>query len=63
MPAGVSWPKYISFFVAAMASMAAGAQVVHTYYKPLRDLDVYVEREIEKRHLNIKPEDVIHKDS
>lgn len=62
MPAGVSWPKYISFFVAAMASMAAGAQTVHVYYKPLVDLEVYVEKEIEKRHLDLKPEEVIPHD-
>lgn len=61
MPAGVSWTKYLTFFVAAMASMAAGAQTVHVYYKPLKDIEVYVEKEIEKRHLNLKPEDVLPK--
>lgn len=45
MPAGVSWGEYIKFFTAAMLSMAAGSQLVHTYYKPLRDLPDYVKKE------------------
>ncbi|XP_059617026.1 ubiquinol-cytochrome-c reductase complex assembly factor 6 [Phlebotomus argentipes] len=48
MPAGVSWGQYIRFFVAAMLSMAAGSQAVHMYYKPLKDLDVYISRELEQ---------------
>jgi len=46
MPAGVSWPRYLAFLSAAMLSMFAGSQVVHVYYKPLADLDVYIEDEI-----------------
>lgn len=37
--------------------MSAGAQTVHIYYKPLKDLNVYVERELEaqgKRQLDVK---------
>lgn len=45
MPAGVSWPTYLKFFTAAMLSMFAGAQLVHIYYRPLDDLDQYLERE------------------
>lgn len=45
MPAGVSWQRYLKFFAAAMASMLAGSQMVHIYYKPLDDMDVYVEEE------------------
>lgn len=45
MPAGVSWGQYIIFFSAAMVSMFAGAQLVHMYYQPLKDLDKYVEKE------------------
>lgn len=48
MPAGVSWSKYSLFFTAAMVSMFAGSQVVHIYYKPLQDLDNYIEKEKEK---------------
>jgi len=39
MPAGVPWGEYMRFFVTAFASMAAGAQIVHIYYKPLQDMD------------------------
>ncbi|XP_030070583.1 ubiquinol-cytochrome c reductase complex assembly factor 6 [Microcaecilia unicolor] len=38
MPAGVSWPKYLKMLTASVAAMLAGAQVVHTYYRP--DLSV-----------------------
>ena len=48
MPAGVSWPQYLRFFTAAMLSMVAGAQIVHVYYKPLKDLDTFIELELEK---------------
>lgn len=47
MPAGVSWGQYSKFFVAAMLSMLAGSQVVHMYYRPLDDLDVYIKKELE----------------
>ncbi|KAK5642711.1 hypothetical protein RI129_008878 [Pyrocoelia pectoralis] len=50
MPAGVSWPRYITFFSAAMLTMLAGAQTVHIYYKPLADLDNYIDEEI-RRHV------------
>lgn len=45
MPAGVSWPKYLTFLSVAMLTMFAGAQVVHVYYRPLEDLDRYIEEE------------------
>lgn len=48
MPAGVGWGQYLKFFAAAMASMMAGSQLVHMYYKPLKDLDVYIEREMQQ---------------
>ncbi|XP_044262312.1 protein brawnin [Tribolium madens] len=50
MPAGVSWPRYLSFLGAATLTMFAGAQTVHYYYKPLSDLDKYVEEEMKQRH-------------
>lgn len=48
MPAGVSWPRYMLFFSAAMLSMMAGAQTVHVYYNPLQDLNKYIEDEMNK---------------
>lgn len=45
MPAGVPWGEYIKFSVSAMVSMAAGSQVVHIYYKPLKDLPDFVQKE------------------
>ncbi|XP_037041305.1 protein brawnin [Bradysia coprophila] len=47
MPAGVSWSQYIKFSIAAFLAMSAGSQTVHIYYKPLNDLNVYVEKELE----------------
>ena len=34
MPAGVSWSRYLTFFVASLATGLAGSQAVHLYYKP-----------------------------
>jgi hypothetical protein len=48
MPAGVPWPQYIKFFVAAMVSMLLGAQAVHVYYRPLDDLSELVQEEVER---------------
>lgn len=48
MPAGVSWSTYIKFSTAAMLSMLAGSQIIHNIYRPLDDLDTYVEKEYEK---------------
>lgn len=47
MPAGVSWSQYIRFSMSAFLSMMAGSQVVHYYYRPLSDLDRYIEQEFE----------------
>lgn len=49
MPAGVSWGQYIRFSTAAFLSMVAGAQLVHHYYRPLSDLDVYIKKELENQ--------------
>ncbi|XP_067012220.1 ubiquinol-cytochrome c reductase complex assembly factor 6 [Anabrus simplex] len=48
MPAGVTWPTYLKFAASAMISMFAGAQVVHVYYKPLDDMNVLVEKELDR---------------
>lgn len=47
MPAGVTWGQYLSFSAAAMLSMLAGSQVVHQYYRPLQDLNKYINRELQ----------------
>ena len=44
MPAGVSWPTYLKFSIAAALSMVAGAQTVHHIYKPLEDLEDFVKK-------------------
>jgi hypothetical protein len=48
MPAGVSWPQYLKFFVASMVSMLLGAQAVHVCYRPLDDLNELVQQEVER---------------
>lgn len=48
MPAGVSWGQYTKFTVAAFLAMCAGSHSVYLYYKPLKDLNVYVEKELEE---------------
>lgn len=35
--------------ITAAVSMAAGSSVIHSFYKPLNDLEDFVQREIEKR--------------
>jgi len=50
MPAGVSWPTYLKFFVAAGFSMFAGSHTVHTFYRPLDDMETWFQRfEAEER--------------
>lgn len=48
MPAGVPWSTYIKFLCAATVSMLFGAQIVHSVYRPLDDLDELVQKEIEQ---------------
>jgi len=50
MPAGVSWPTYLKFFVAAGLSMFAGSHTVHTFYRPLDDMEAWFQKfEAEER--------------
>lgn len=49
---GVSFRKVIAVFAISLVSMMAGSNVVHQYYKPLDDLEEYVEREIQRRKLS-----------
>ncbi|XP_008546187.1 protein brawnin [Microplitis demolitor] len=54
MPPGVSTGEYIRFFIAAMITTFAGAQVVHSYYRPLDDMDQLVEEEMKRRTEQLK---------
>ncbi|CAK1582004.1 unnamed protein product [Parnassius mnemosyne] len=54
MPAGATWGQYISFSIAAMLSMLTGSQVVHQYYKPLVDLNKYINKELENLPENLQ---------
>ncbi|XP_047021430.1 uncharacterized protein LOC124631219 [Helicoverpa zea] len=54
MPAGVTWGQYIAFSSAAMLSMLAGSQIVHQYYKPLRDLNEYINKELRSLPDNVQ---------
>jgi len=49
MPAGVPWSTYLRFTFAASLSMLAGAQTVHQLYRPLEDLDIWVEKFAEEK--------------
>lgn len=40
---------YVKVLAISIVSMMAGSQLVHLYYRPLDDLEDYVEREIRKR--------------
>jgi len=44
MPGGLSVPKYIAFMASTLLSMSFGSQIVHNIYKPLDDLDEYIEK-------------------
>lgn len=59
MPAGVSTKEYVKFMAAALFSMFAGSQLVHTYYNPLKDLNYYIDKEIKSQRLReVKQPDV-----
>lgn len=64
MPAGVSMKEYVKFMAAALFSMFAGSQIVHTYYNPLKDLNFYIEKEINEQRLReVRQHDVIKNDN
>ena len=56
MPAGLSWPRYVTFFTVGLLTMLSGSQIVHLYYKPLDDLEDLVEEELARRKKINKPE-------
>lgn len=47
LPPGVSAGRYVTFTISALISMFLGSQLVHNYYKPLKDLNKYIEAELE----------------
>lgn len=47
MSGNISIATYVKFSIIAMASMLFGSQLVHNRYKPLDDLEDYVEKEME----------------
>jgi len=56
MPAGVPWPVYLKFSLTAMLSMMAGAQLIHSIYRPLDDMEELVTAEVKRlRELNDRP--------
>jgi len=56
MPAGVTWSVYLKFATAAALSMFAGSQFVHSFYRPLQDLDSMVEKEKQRLRKTMKEE-------
>lgn len=54
MPAGVSWGRYLSFCAASMVSMLVGSQIVHRYYRPLDDINLYVVKELKNLPEDLK---------
>jgi len=55
MPAGVSWPTYLKFTIAAGLSMVAGAETVHRFYRPLEHLEEFIE-DFEKKVVEAEQE-------
>lgn len=47
LPPGVSLGQYLKFTSAALFTMFLGAQTVHKYFKPLLDMDKYIEKELQ----------------
>ncbi|XP_033219806.1 uncharacterized protein C12orf73 [Belonocnema kinseyi] len=54
MPAGLSYPRYITYFTASLLTALAGAQTVHKFYRPLDDLNDLVEEELARRKYSNK---------
>lgn len=48
MSGNISIAAYVKFSLMAITSMMFGSQLVHNQYKPLDDLEDYVEIETEK---------------
>jgi hypothetical protein len=48
MGGNITFASYVKFSLMALTSMMFGSQLVHSIYKPLDDLEEYVEKEVEK---------------
>lgn len=46
LPSNVTLGQYLRFFGTAMLAMFLGSQFVHNTYKPLLDLDKFIEEEL-----------------
>ncbi|XP_076759837.1 ubiquinol-cytochrome c reductase complex assembly factor 6 sloth 2 [Xylocopa sonorina] len=49
MPYGMSFTRFVGFFIASFIAVAAGSQCVHQIYRPLDDLDDLIEEAFKKR--------------
>jgi hypothetical protein len=65
LPPGVTLGQYLKFTIAALTTMFAGSQVVHIYYRPLQDLDKYIDKELKElpEETRKKIEPLIHRNS
>ena len=52
MPAGLSWPRYLTFNAVALFTMFLGAQFVHAIYRPLDDLPELIEAAKKAKNIN-----------
>lgn len=48
LPPGLTVGQYLRFASAALFTMFLGSQTVHSYYRPLKDLDKFIEAEFNK---------------
>ena len=56
MPAGMSYPKYLTLIVSNFGFMFLGAQFVHNIYRPLDDLEEFIEKYKEQHPKLLKVE-------
>lgn len=47
MSGSVPFRIYVKYSLMTLVSMMLGSQIVHNYYRPLDDLEDYVDKEIE----------------
>ena len=61
MPAGMSMTKYSILLLSNCVSMALGAQFVHNIYRPLDDLEEFIEKYKEQNPKLLKVEHDLRK--
>ena len=49
---GVTWRTKAVVMLISVVSLISGSSLVHQYYKPLDDIEEYIEREIQSRKAN-----------